>query len=141
MRSAQRWPVASQNYLHRQAGRYRMTNRRITERMMNEKILASLRMELNLQTAQMRWTELARYFAGGTLISVAPELDLVDVGARIAADDKASVQDWMQAERVHRVSDAQAMQWLAEDTLLWTVVVKPWILVQHEPRVPPDAAH
>ena len=72
---------------------------------------------------------------------VAAELDLIDVGARIAADDKASVQDWMKAELLHRVSDAQAMQWLAQDALLWTVVVKPWILVQHERRVPADAAH
>ena len=118
-----------------------MTNHRITDLMMNEKILASLRAELNEQTAQMRWSELERYFAGGTLISVAPELDLIDVGARIAADDKASVQDWMKAERLHRVSDAQAMQWLAQDALLWTVVVKPWILVQHARREPPNAAH
>lgn len=109
--------------------------------MMNEKILASLRAELNEQTAQMYWSELERYFAGGTLISVAAELDLIDVGARIAADDKASVQDWMKAELLHRVNDAQAMQWLAQDALLWTVVVKPWILVQHERRAPADAAH
>jgi hypothetical protein len=109
--------------------------------MMNEKILASLRVELNEQTAQMHWSELQRYFAGGTLISVAPELDLIDVGARIAADDKASVQDWMMAELLQSVSDAQAMQWLAQDALLWTVVVKPWILVQHERRAPPNAAH
>ena len=76
--------------------------------MMNEKILASLRAELNEQTAQMHWRELQRYFAGGTLISVAPELDLIDVGARIAADDKASVQDWMMAELLQRVKIGRA---------------------------------
>ena len=118
-----------------------MISHRITDLMMNEKILASLRAELNEQTAQKHWSELERYFAGGTLISVAAELDLIDVGARIAADDKASVQDWMKAELLHRVNDAQAMQWLAQDALLWTVVVKPWILVQHERRAPADAAH
>lgn len=107
---------------------------------MNEKILASLRTELNQQTAQMHWSELQRYFAGGTLISVAPELDLIDVGARIAADDKASVQNWMNAHLLGKVSDAQATQWLTHDVLLWTVVVKPWILVQHERRSPPESA-
>lgn len=106
----------------------------------NEKILAALRSELNEQTAQMHWSELQRYFAGGSLISVAPELDLIDAGARIAADDKTSVQDWMNAGLLHRVSDAQAMQWLAQDALLWTVVVKPWILVQHERRLPSASA-
>jgi len=63
--------------------------------MTHEKILASLRSELNEQTAQMRWSELERFFASGTVISIAPELDLIDVGARIAADDKQSVQRWM----------------------------------------------
>jgi hypothetical protein len=32
------------------------------------------------------------------------------------------------------------MQWLTQDALLWTVVVKPWILVQHERRSPPASA-
>ncbi len=55
--------------------------------MTHEKILASLRSEINEQTAQMRWSELELFFASGTVISIAPELDLIDVGARIAADD------------------------------------------------------
>ena len=130
----------SPNSLLRQAVHYRMKNHRITDVIMNEKILASLRTELNEQTAQIYWSELQRYFAGGTLISVAPELDLIDVGARIAADDKASVQGWMNADLLHRVSDEQATQWQAQDAPLWTVVVKPWILVQHERRSPSGAA-
>ena len=156
MRSVPHSPDASPKYPLRQVAHCRTKSRRITEEgyvgslpnvdlfavslIMNEKILASLRTELNEQTAQMRWSELQRYFAGGTLISVAPELDLIDAGARIAADDKASVQDWMNAGLLHRVSDAQALQWLAQDALLWTVVVKPWILVQHERCSPPASA-
>ncbi len=108
--------------------------------MMNEKILAALRDELNQQTAQMRWTELQRYFAGGSVIAVAAELDLIDVAARIAADDKASVQTWMNVGLLARASDAQATAWLEQDALLWTVVVKPWILVQHERRLPDNSA-
>jgi hypothetical protein len=105
--------------------------------MINEKILESLRRELNEQTAQMRWAELERFFASGSVISVAPALDLIDVGARIAADDKASVLDWMQAGLLWKVNDEQASSWQAADALLWTVVVKPWILVQHERQQPP----
>ena len=107
---------------------------------MNEKILAALRFELNEQTAQMHWRELQRYFAGGSLISVEPELDLIDVGARIAADDKASVEEWMNAGLMYRTTDAQASDWVASDTLLWAVVVKPWILVQHGRKQPPSTA-
>ena len=104
--------------------------------MINEKILASLRQEINEQTAQMRWTELERFFAGGNVISIAPELDLIDVGARIAADDKASVEGWMNAGLVYRTTDIQASDWVKSDALLWVVVVKPWILVQHDRKQP-----
>ncbi len=105
--------------------------------MNNEKILASLRSEINEQTAQMRWSELERFFASGSVISVASELDLIDVGARIAADDKDSVLAWMNAGLLNKVTDDQAGSWHADDTLLWTVVVKPWILVQHSRQQPP----
>lgn len=106
--------------------------------MINEKILASLRNELNEQTAQMRWSELERFFASGSVIAVAGELDLIDVGARIAADDKDSVLSWMQAGLIYKVTDEQAGSWQQADTLLWTVVVKPWILVQHGRQQPPS---
>ena len=107
--------------------------------MTHEKILASLRTELNEQTAQMRWTELERFFASGSVISIASELDLIDVGARIAADDKHSVQRWMDAGLLHKTTDSEASDWAKNDALLWVVVVKPWILVQHE-RMTPTAA-
>ena len=107
--------------------------------MTHEKILASLRSELNEQTAQMRWTELERFFASGSVISIASELDLIDVGARIAADDKHSVQRWMDAGLLHKTTDSEASDWAKNDALLWVVVVKPWILVQHE-RMTPTAA-
>lgn len=108
--------------------------------MTNEKILASLQQELNEQTAQMHWSELERFFASGALISVAGELDLIDVGARIAADDKDSVLGWMNAGLLTKVTDEQAGSWHAEDALLWTVVVKPWILVQHRRQPLPSTA-
>ena len=98
----------------------------------NEKILIELRAELNAQTARYPWTELQRYFATGSVIFVAAELDMVDAAARVAADDKAFVQQSMQAGQLGKVTDEQAALWLAEDVLLWTVVVKPWILVQHK---------
>jgi hypothetical protein len=86
--------------------------------------------KLNLETAQLPWTELQRYFAGGSVIVVSDALDLIDVAARIAADDKATVAAWLDEQRIAKVTDAQARAWLEADATLWTVVVKPWILVQ-----------
>ena len=96
----------------------------------SDKQNALLHAKLNLETSQMPWKELLRYFAAGMVISVNHELDLVDVATRIANDDKVSVAQWMSENRIAKVSDAQASAWLEADMALWTVVVKPWILVQ-----------
>jgi hypothetical protein len=89
-----------------------------------------LRAKLNQETARMPWKELQRYFAAGMVIAISDELDLVDAGARIANDDKAAVERWLAEGRIARVTDEQASAWWVADASLWTVVVKPWILVQ-----------
>lgn len=89
-----------------------------------------LRAKLNLETAQMPWRELQRYFAAGMVIVVSDTLDLVEVAVRIACDDKEAVAQWMAENRVGRPPDALAAAWYEADASLWTVVVKPWILVQ-----------
>lgn len=91
-----------------------------------------LRAKINGETSRMPWTELMRFFASGSVISVSSDLDLVEVAARIASDDTASVSQWMAEQRIGKVTDAQAASWLEADAKLWAVVVKPWILVQHE---------
>lgn len=96
----------------------------------SDKQTGLLRARLNLETAQMPWKELLRHFAAGTVIAVSDELDLVDVAVRISNDDKTSVAQWMSDNRVAKVSDAQAATWLEADAALWTVVVRPWVLVQ-----------
>lgn len=95
-----------------------------------EKDTELLRARLNGETSRLPWTELLRFFAAGTVIAVSDDLDLIEVAARIAGDDKEAVAQWMSESRLGKVSDAQASTWLENDAALWTVVVKPWILVQ-----------
>lgn len=89
-----------------------------------------LRAKLNLETSQLPWKELLRYFAAGMVIKVSSDLDLIEVALRISTDDKAAVMQWMNEQRLAKVSDEQASAWLESDASVWTVVVKPWILVQ-----------
>lgn len=91
-----------------------------------------LRAKLNGETSRMPWKELLRFFAGGTVIAVSPELDLVDVALRIANDDAQAIAQWMAGNQVGKVSDWQASAWLEADATLWAVVVKPWVLVQEK---------
>lgn len=96
----------------------------------SEKQIEFLRTEINSQTARMPWKELLRFFATGTVIFVSEDLDLVDVGVQISLDNKQAVTQWMAENRIGQVSDEQAKVWLDVDASLWTVVVKPWLLVQ-----------
>jgi hypothetical protein len=89
------------------------------------------RAKLNLETSQIAWRELQRYFAGGAALAVADELDLVDAAYQVSADNTALIREWMEAGKFGKVSDEQAAAWYREDAVLWAVVVSPWVLVQH----------
>lgn len=86
--------------------------------------------KLNLETAQVAWTELQRFFAQGSVIWVDHSLDLIEVAHCIAQDDSTQIRDWMKTQHVLPVSDDQAKRWLNGDCWLWSVVVRPLILVQ-----------
>ena len=89
-----------------------------------------IRAKLNSETAKLGWKELQRFFAGGKLLYVNADLDLIDVAFAIQQDDQVKVRQWMEQTQLTGVSDLQAKDWFVNDSLLWTVVVKPWILVQ-----------
>ena len=92
--------------------------------------VSELRQKLNLETARLSWTELARYFAGGRMIRVDEGLDLLDVAEAVAEDHSARVSSWLEAGSVAAVSDEEARRWHDADACLWAVVIKPWVLVQ-----------
>jgi hypothetical protein len=91
---------------------------------------AEERARINSETAKIAWQELQRFFAQGYAVGVAPELDLVDVAVAVSHDDKQLVAGWMKSGKVGPVSDAQALEWLAANALMWCVVIRPWVLVQ-----------
>jgi hypothetical protein len=86
--------------------------------------------KVNLETSQIPWKELQRFFAAGMVVYVAKELDLVDVAYQFSKDNKTQVEQWLQSQQVAMVSDQQALVWWEEDAVVWAVVVKPWLLVQ-----------
>lgn len=86
---------------------------------------------INMETAQISWKELERFFAGGRLISVIDSVDMIHIAQRMEADDVTAIQAMLDRKEITRVTDEQAKIWAEADPLLWAVVVKPWILVQH----------
>ncbi|MDX1454599.1 MAG: DUF2288 domain-containing protein [Gammaproteobacteria bacterium] len=91
---------------------------------------AELRARLNTETARIEWQALAPHFARGVVVVVSPELDLVEVAAAFVENDKASVSEWMESDKLERASDDDARGWSESDKELWAVVVAPWVLVQ-----------
>lgn len=90
--------------------------------------------KINRETGRVKWSELERHFASGSVIWVSEALDLIDVALRIAHDDREAVTRWMNEGSVAKVSDAQAQGWLQADEVLWASVVSPFVLVQPEKK-------
>lgn len=93
------------------------------------------RAQLNLETAQIAWRELQRYFANGATITVGPELDLVEVAFQISADNTLQVSQWMDSGKIGRVTDEQALAWYEADAIVWAVVARPYVLIQENSYV------
>ena len=90
-----------------------------------------LRAKLISETAKIAWSDLQRFFAAGQTLFVVSELDLIDVAFAFQQDDAGRVEHWLQQEMVYPVADTQAREWISHDSIVWTVVVKPWLLVQN----------
>jgi hypothetical protein len=89
-----------------------------------------LRAKLNLETAQLQWSELERHFARGSVIKVAVGADLVDTALHVAENNAATVQEWLANGRIVRAETRDAEDWNARKPAFWAVVVAPWVLVQ-----------
>ncbi len=90
----------------------------------------TIKHKINSETAKINWRELQRFFAAGNAVYVDKSLDLVDVALQIANDNSVQVKAWMSNKQVYTVDDQKAEAWYNNDASLWSVVVKPWILIQ-----------
>ena len=95
-----------------------------------------LRANINNETSQINWQELQRFFAGGWLIYVNSNTNLLDVAVAFSLDDKEEVSKWLTSGDVAKVSDEQAKQWHEQNATFWANVVNPWVLIQ--PLKQPD---
>lgn len=88
------------------------------------------RAKLNMETSQIAWKELQRFFASGAALFVASELDLVEVAFQMSEDNAAQIQQWAASGKLGKVSDDQALAWIEAEAIVWAVVVSPYVLVQ-----------
>ncbi len=91
---------------------------------------ALARAKLVTETAKIPWQDLQRFFANGTAVFVESELDLVEAAYQLSVDNAVQVKQWQADGVLGAVTDKLAIDWLENDTLVWSVVVRPWVLVQ-----------
>ncbi|PWG62565.1 DUF2288 domain-containing protein [Sediminicurvatus halobius] len=93
-----------------------------------------LETRLNTETGRISWAELERHFARGSVVRVAPNLDLVAVAAAFVRDDRPKVEVWLTSGEVRKATGEDAADWNRRDPALWAVVAAPWVLVQEPDR-------
>ena len=86
--------------------------------------------QLNRETSKIAWSEMQTFFATGNAVFVDVSLDLIDVASEFSLDNKPAFEVWIEAGKVGAVSDEQAQKWVENNTMVWAVVVAPWVLVQ-----------
>jgi hypothetical protein len=98
---------------------------------MNDKLeKPSIIEKLHSETAKISWHELQKFFAQGSVLLVSAELDLVATAALFAQDRAAELKPLLKSSKIAAPSNTQAREWFDNDTLLWSVVVAPFVLVQ-----------
>ena len=86
--------------------------------------------KLNLETAQIAWQELQRFFARGVVIVVDPELDLVATAVQCVENAATSIESLIESGQLRGAEMEDARRWHEQSANLWAVVVAPWVLVQ-----------
>lgn len=82
-----------------------------------------------LETAE--WEILKPHHQRDAVIIVDPDLDLIDVAARVGSNDLKQVANWMKDGRVSKPSPEQIATWTESPTTPFLfVIVQPWVLIQ-----------
>jgi hypothetical protein len=85
---------------------------------------------LNGETAKIEWHQLQKHYATGSVIAVEKGFDLIKVAIALNQDDTEQVKQWLSDGMVSEVSDQQAQNWYDQNSLVWALVLPPFVLVQ-----------
>jgi hypothetical protein len=89
--------------------------------------------ELALAVDEAAWDVLRAHLERGGLIIVSRDLDIVEVGLKVAADGAADIAGWIAAEQLTRPSAEQITVWdVARDKPFFCLIVSPYVLIQEK---------
>ncbi|MEB3219895.1 MAG: DUF2288 domain-containing protein [Nostocales cyanobacterium 94392] len=92
-----------------------------------------LRAQLDEILDESEWGWLIPHVQRDSVIVVATELDLLDVGEAIASDKSSQVQNWIDEALIAKPSAAQVGEWnMQREKRFNTLIVQPFVLVQEK---------
>lgn len=93
------------------------------------------REELALAIDEAEWAWLRAHLERGGLIVVAQDIDILDAGISIAADDTAVISGWIEAGKIAKPSAAEIEAWNAnKGKRFLSLIVSPYVLIQESPE-------
>jgi hypothetical protein len=85
---------------------------------------------ISMETAKIEWAELQRFFAAGNVYQLRVGLDLPLLAEKFKSDDTEHIKRLLDTRDLQSVSDDQARIWIDQNTIVWAVVIAPFVLVQ-----------
>ena len=93
--------------------------------------MAELKTELAKNLDEAEWEWLIPHVKRDSVLVVANELNLVDVGVAIANDNLTSVQHWISEQLLQKPSETQLSDWNSNlQKRFNTLIVQPYVLIQ-----------
>lgn len=93
--------------------------------------MADLKAELAKDLDQAEWEWLIPHVKRDSVLIIAKELNLVDVGIAIASDNLRSVQHWISEQLIQKPSETQLSDWNSSPQKRFnTLIVQPYVLIQ-----------
>jgi len=90
----------------------------------------TLKEKLNLETAAISWEDLQICFAQGKLLIVDTTADIIDIASHISENDSEKLKQLIQNDNIAFATPEWIKTYCQEDTLLWAVVVAPYVVAQ-----------
>lgn len=93
--------------------------------------MADLKAELAKDLDEAQWEWLIPHVKRDSVLIIAKELNLVDVGIAIASDNLRSVQHWISEQLIQKPSETQLSDWNSDPQKRFnTLIVQPYVLIQ-----------
>ena len=90
----------------------------------------SLTEKLKNEIGTADWPLLKPHTERGVLLTINPQLDLLEVAVQVAEDRTEQIRLWLDDGKITRPTSAQLKEWEMGETIFTCIIVHPFVLIQ-----------